>query len=260
MNSPHPNPQPPGTEDGVAPVQRGNFEPATLDRIARQDRDGRIAATHLSRLEGDANLYARLQFASFEGPDWDKFERELVRYGFAVLRAWIATGVIAARVQERAHKRLARPPVELTQQDAEDLAADTIVRALEKFRIGVLGTGKWDPKKGASLKTFWIGFCVLKYPDLYDNWCTDQRHWLAGINEAQQRLPSEVAQYDDPQRRVDLDSTIQAALTSLPETTAKILVLKELGYEHTEIAELLDLTVKSIESRLHRHRKATNAA
>lgn len=249
MNCTDPNPNIEGEDRGGAPVQLDNFEPTALDRVVRRDRDARSAAEHLARLEGDLDLYTRLAFSSFEGPEWDAYERELVRYAFAVLRAWIATGVIRARVAERTHKRLAPPPVEMSQQDAEDLAADTIVRALDKFRLGVLGAGKWDPTKGASLKTYWIGFCVLKYPDLYDVWCTDQRKWIAGINHARIRVLDDAPlSHQDPASQLEMAATISDGLESLPDMTARILALKADGYEHVEIAELLDITVKSIES------------
>ena len=179
-----------------------------------------------------------------------------------MLTAWIATNVIRERVAERARKKLAKPPTALTQHDAEDLAADTIARVLEKFRVDVLGAGTWNPKKGASLKTFWIGYCVLKYPDLYDRWCTQQRHWIQGLELAEHDAdrPPDLC-YQDPARQHDLADVVNEALRSVgSNATAKVLVLQEAGYSHAEIAELLDTTVKAIESRIHRHRKTTNAA
>ena len=128
--------------------------------------------------------------------------------------------------------------------------ADTIARALEKFRVDVLGAGTWNPKKGASLKTFWIGYCVLKYPDLYDRWCTQQRHWIQGLELAEHDAdrPPDLC-YQDPARQHDLADVVNEALRSVgSNATAKVLVLQEAGYSHAEIAELLDTTVKAIES------------
>ena len=41
----------------------------------------------MARIQGDADLHARLAAAGFEGPDWDRFADVLVEYGWAALKA-----------------------------------------------------------------------------------------------------------------------------------------------------------------------------
>ena len=131
----------------------------------------------MSRLRADAELLGRLNTDGFRGPGWGRFVDVLVEYGCAVLTAWTATGAIYGHVARQARIRLEEPPVEITPEDAEDLAAETVADALGRFRDRVLAVGRWDPRRGASLATYWIGYCILRFPDVYRRWLTAQRRW-----------------------------------------------------------------------------------
>ena len=209
----------------------------------------------MSRSLADAALLDKLSVEDFAGPGWDRFVDVLAEYGCAVLTAWTVTGAIDAHILRQARIRLEKPPVEITQEDAEDLAAETVADALGRFRDQVLAVGRWDPRRGASLATFWIGFCLLRFPDVYRRWLTAQSRWNRALQNADgYRTHWLEPSPTDPAQQVVLDEEVAEALASVSvEATRQILQLKAAGYSHEEIAELVGCSVKSIESRLDRH-------
>ena len=227
-----------------------------LDRAA-----GRPAARSMARLQGDADLHARLAAAGFEGSDWDRFADVLVEYGWAVLRAWISSGVINRQVFERTGIWLKQPPSQISLEEGESLSGLVIAEALNRFRDRVLRAERWDHNRGASLSTYWIGYCLLRYPDTYRRWLTEQRHWHLA-NKLVQGDPTDgiASASPDPAGQIELEAELADALSSIQvDMTKQLLQLKAQGYSHIEIAELLDCTTKSIESRLARHWRSVRA-
>ena len=53
----------------------------------------------LRRLQADEDLLLTLQLHQFTGRPWDRFSRELARYGLGVLRAWIRYGTIYGKAK-----------------------------------------------------------------------------------------------------------------------------------------------------------------
>jgi DNA-directed RNA polymerase specialized sigma24 family protein len=218
-----------------------------LDRTQETDR--------LDRLLADAALISRLQWQSFEGPEWEVFATELARYGFAVLRGWLRKGTIFEKVRARGPGGLPPPPSDALDDDAiDELAADTVVIALNKFRK-VLMEHRWDHARGATLKTFFIGQCLWRFSNVYRSWEAREReyrrHHLA--------VPSELL--DRPYDHVEAAALVRMdAATSLraevaDDRTRRVLLLTSLGCKQREIAKELGLTEKAVEAVLYRHRK-----
>ena len=251
------NQQTMGGRSARTSVQLGaGLDSRQLDRAA-----GRRAARSLARFQGDTDLYNRLASAGFRGRDWDKFADVLVEYGLAVLKAWISTAVIERHVWERTGIRLQAPPVQLSSEDAEDLSASTVAGALFRFRNRVLCAGLWTPNGGASLSTYWIGYCILRYPDVYRPWLKEQNRWHSAFQGVQNDLLVGMApEHSDPARQLEVEAEVEEALSSVQvKETQQILKLKAQGYSHIEISELLGCTTKSIESRLDRHWRSIRA-
>lgn len=132
-------------------------------------------ARRMAQLEADVDLVTRLMFGGFTGQDWDKCAERLVGYGLMVITAWVITGRIIQRCHEKGYGPL-EPSSSIRNQDAADeLAGETVAVALKKFRDTVLARGKWDPNKGASLRTFFIGQCLIRFPNIYRHWLTEHR-------------------------------------------------------------------------------------
>jgi hypothetical protein len=151
------------TEHGAVPrpVPRVWLDPHVVD------------AARLDRLLADRDLVERLAAAGYVGREWDYVAAELIKYGYAVLIAWMRSGVIWRRLADKNIAGLpAPPPWEWNEETWNDLAGATLVIAVEKFRDTVLASGRWKPDGGASLKTFFIGQCLFRFPNPYRSWHT----------------------------------------------------------------------------------------
>src|ERR1700754_3960479 len=98
----------------------------------------------IQRLQADEDLLLALQLNDFTGRPWDRFSRELARYGLGVLRAWIHRGTIYGKAKALTGYGLGRVEGWPDPQTVDDLAADTVVAALEYFRDKVLKTHRWQ--------------------------------------------------------------------------------------------------------------------
>lgn len=218
--------------------------------------DDTIEARRLARLEADNDLYWRLAYRGFEGKDWDRFVGVLVGYGQPVLKAWIMTDLIVPRVFEKTRHPIPKRPHDLREPDAEELAVDTIAAGIPVFRTKVLIPAVWNPEKGASLKTYFVGQLLLRYPDVYRRWLTAKKRWDLGMAEA---TLDAIGHRDcvgrDPADRLVTDDTVREALASIrADTTKQVLVLRSMGYPNAAIAEALDISIGAVESRLDRHK------
>jgi DNA-directed RNA polymerase specialized sigma24 family protein len=219
------------------------------------DHDRTQETERLNRLLADAALISRLQWQSFQGPEWNVFATELARYGVAVLRGWLRKGTIFEKMRAGGLGGLPPVPPDALDDDAiNDLAADTVVIALNKFRT-VLMEHRWDHTRGATLKTFFIGQCLWRFSNVYRSWVAREleyrRHHLA--------VPHELL--DRPYDHVEAVALVQMdAATSLradvaDDRTRRVLLLTSLGCKQREIAKELGLTEKAVETILYRHRK-----
>ena len=237
-------------------------ESRVLDQLAATRDAGRLAAegrvrsaVSVARRHADVELHRRLTDENFEGPCWDRFVEVLVEFAFPVLTTWIVSGAIGRHVARNARVLLEAPPSSITQEDAEDLALETIADALGPFRDRVLRANEWDPSRGTTLTTWWVGYCLLRFPDVYRRWHTAQRRWCFSLRAAEQLRSVGLDQASDgPEDQLIVHEELARALASVAsELTQRILQLKAQGYRHREISEMLGCSVKSIESRLARH-------
>src|SRR5437763_1022928 len=88
-----------GASSGRVParVQRVQRGAATVAAVELRDFSDTAESEHLARLEADQELLLRLSLEGFGGRTWEELSRALAEYGFAVMRAWIATGVVRVK-------------------------------------------------------------------------------------------------------------------------------------------------------------------
>lgn len=199
----------------------------------------------VERLAADVELVCELGLHRFEGPRWARFARVLAEYGFGVMRPWVATG----RVFEEA-RRKKRPVVRdvrlrLEPDDVVELANETVGRAIRQFREKVLMRGKWEASRGASLTTYFIGQCVLQFPDVYRGWareqCLQPEGWLPESAPASSSAALEAT--------VDFLRLVERSDELAPEL---LVAAVEMGHSHAEVAQMTGLTLRAVESRIHR--------
>jgi hypothetical protein len=123
-------------------------------------------AERLDRLAADFDLVTTLGLAGFEGDDWDYFEQELARYGIAVMGGWLRTGLIFSRYAARGFGGLPEITRAFEPDEIEELTYETVSKALFHFRRDVLMKHAWDYRRGATLRTFFVGQCLGRFSNI----------------------------------------------------------------------------------------------
>ena len=211
-----------------------------LDRVQRQ------RAEHFDRLAGDIELYNRIKWAQYEGRDYEAFRDALAAYALPVLIAWCRSGRI---FRECAEKGRRVGSCEIDRDVAPDLAADTTVDALARFRDDVLIPHQWDPGRGASLRTYFVGACVLAFPNVFRQW---QRGEGANVlSRAAEHDPDDLLlppPFRDPGFWMDLDHAVR----TVGGPSARLLLGKVQGHTNRELADQRGVSVKTVEARLRK--------
>jgi hypothetical protein len=129
------------------------------------------AADRLRRLAEDQELINSLQWISFDrtSEEWRKLAQALIEYGYSVFVGWAVAGVLYQRAHASDVQGLQHLPegLRLRPNEAHGLAVTLLVERVESFRMKVLATHKWSSRGGASLKTYFVGWCLFGLPGAY---------------------------------------------------------------------------------------------
>ncbi|MFI9417750.1 hypothetical protein [Streptomyces werraensis] len=217
-------------------------------------------------LEQDRHLYAELKRADFHGPRYEVFAGELWRYGIHTLTAWMRTGDI---VRHCLRYSVAFDPSETelavlarTSEVREALAVDSIAAAAPRFVERSLRGGEWDPDKGASMSTYFVGGCVMAFGDVFKAWSRKRRrevHLLASglLNTTDEVFPGQLSLFDDPAETVTSRDTLRRILHEATPEAAAIctLMLRRPELTQRQIGALLGgMSARMVEGQLHRLR------
>ena len=214
------------------------------------------------RHDADAATMEDLSQTGFSGPRYEAFIAQMHRYAWPVLLDRIRTGRIA-----EIHTPIPHPNISTDEQrvlhdssaEREDLALATIARAEPQFKKN-LRAGRWNPRAGRSLKSYFIGACAQAFWPEFRLWrARRRRHRLAiarlsGHHSA--HAHDEFA--DDP----ELQHSRQEAVKLLREKAGKrspelntILEGLQNGLTFAEVGEHLGCTDRAVEGRLYQFRK-----
>jgi DNA-directed RNA polymerase specialized sigma24 family protein len=137
----------------------------------------------------DEEIVRRLAREHFDpkGPTWRILSETLIAYGYSVFKGWLMTGAVyraAASHGSAGIRGLARIPkdLKLREDDAHDLTATLLTTAIARFRR-TLQDGGWRPNGGASLRTFFVGRCLMELPDVYERWRRQQDRWAREVTD-----------------------------------------------------------------------------
>lgn len=202
-------------------------------------------AERLRRLGGDQELLLRLQLNGYTDAVWRPVAEEFARYGMAVMKSWLRRRTIFAQVKTKTGYGLPRAPEEWLdgEHTIDDLATMTVVPALAYFKTNVLMQNRWDPSRGASLRTFFIGQCLYQFCNPYRAWYQEEqeRRALADLvdNDDLDYLHGSVHGVEE---QVVLQSEVKDALRAVGTALARrAFILRSAGYTYREIAIRLGL-------------------
>ncbi|MEW1583459.1 hypothetical protein ACFCXC_35530 [Streptomyces microflavus] len=213
----------------------------------------------IDRRLADGHIVTMLRQDGFEGPRYDRFVEELVRYGISVLRGWMHSGYIFKLVAQRG---FGLSPHELDLEDLatdsdlrEELASMTVARALPRFRQQALVDSGWNTEGGASITTYFMGACVYDFPNEF------RRHRAAEARH-HRALRREKELYQPRVSTVSLAQEIVGNIGVLDELqeiddprVQAVVALTLDGYSQEEIRELVDITtIRAVEGLLYRWR------
>ena len=203
-----------------------------------------------------------LAAAGFCGLAFDIFVIELAAYGIDALMAWMRTGEIARQCSTQGRPLAGGLPGQWSRDDRLEIAVETTGRALKHFIGEVLKPRRWDPGRGASLKTFFVGSCVLQFPNVYDVWRTDQRAWSTveviepGTEDAYALAPHGGGWSDptaeDVIRRLLTQETLDTITDPRTRTAAEMVMD---GHPFASAGAAVGLSAAAVEGRLYRLRR-----
>ncbi len=246
------------TQSGAgAAAQQGQPDLVQLRAVSEADLaafENTKEAERLRRLEGDRDMVLQLGLNGYQGPSWKQFSEALVAYAFQVLRAWARSGLIFLKCAE---KRVGLPCPEGAEErlrdDAPGVAAEAIAKAIPVFRDKVLIKGRWDPTKGASLKTFFVGQCLFQFANVYRSWLVEQDFPEVSLDT----LRAQVVNLERKLGTDELAELLRRASTLVEKSAEHMRVLKAMGFDHAEIAEIVgtEPSARAVEGKLYRERQ-----
>jgi hypothetical protein len=226
-------------------------------------------ARKLQRL-ADHEIILTLELQGFDTStaEWRAFAAALAEYGYGVFMGWLHTGsvyiVVANHNQGRGVLGLNKLPegLRLVGDDAHVVATELVIASIARFRSETLMNSdparRWSVTGGASLKSYFVGRCLMELPDIYARWDHDQRRRRRQLASPDQIFTGRL--HDPAQAGVDA-VVIEEAFRGQDSQHRAMIELFAGGYSYLEIAELLTAaghptTVAEVRTNLHRLRVA----
>jgi DNA-directed RNA polymerase specialized sigma24 family protein len=216
-------------------------------------------AEHLERLEDDQEIVARLRREGFVGPVWNKLSRALVEYAYPCVRGWVVSGQIIKVCQDKRIPLRRGILGQMENEDAEELTQAIVAEGILKFQK-LLCEDRWSPSRGASLTTYFVGQCVICFPNQYRAWLSSKRPpWWEPLPESDDQDFRRDCMPDptDPARAAENKIHLQEVAKHIDPLTLHAIVLQDMGFRVAEIADELNKTPKAIEMLLYHHRRRT---
>lgn len=213
-------------------------------------------AARIDRLAADFDLVTTLGLQNFEGEDWDVFEEELAKYGLAVIGGWIRRGAIFGKYFERGFGGLAEPFRDFTDDEVEELALETVSKGLYHFKRDVLMKQRWDYRKGATLRTFFVGQCLSRFANVYRHWRTnEQNNWYLATDDDELLAALGPTSEGTASRAVDRVYAERALATVKDKRVEMAMRLTAADRSQADIARILGVTEKAVERMLANERR-----
>jgi DNA-directed RNA polymerase specialized sigma24 family protein len=208
-------------------------------------------AANLARLHSDRELLEQVKAADFTGPEYQQLHDDLWMHAWKVLRTLVRTGRILDIDIGFPHSVPNREEWDLLHGSAEvrdGLVIEAIASAVQPYMTRLRNEG-WNPEKGASLRTHFIGFACRHFWHAFTRWAKKRRRDLAMLTDLQKLYrPSDSA--EDPALRISQRAALRRILRSASTEQKAMAALLLRGMTHVEVAEALNMTTRQVEARM----------
>lgn len=212
-------------------------------------------ADTVDRMAGDVDLNLNLALAGYEGRLWDYFANELAKYGYAVIASWIRRKIIFERCRTKGFGGLPTSDRPFTEDEVAELTNETVTKALFHFRRDVLMKRKWDPRRGATLRTYFIGQCLIRFPNIYRRWWAGENRNRALLTEDDDLLSVYRGSASGPEARVVAGVTAEEALSTVKNPRVReAMRLRGEDWTQADIADYFEVTEKAVERMIANER------
>jgi hypothetical protein len=212
----------------------------------------------------DAVLVEELRAAGFSGLTYDRMEERLAAYAIDVLDGMFRKRTIYRAVAARAF------PLQPTHEEAlllctseadrMELVLDATADGLVLFRRKGLEGGEWSPELGASLRTYFVGACLMCLPNVFRRWQRSRSHLRAVV-----ALPVETLETVAPTERIPgqpdtadrVADRLQAEeeLERMPPQIREAMVRMALyGESVADVAAVIGMSPRALEGRILRYK------
>jgi hypothetical protein len=229
----------------------------------------------------EARILEIFRNEQFTGPRFErlfgKMAHRLIGYAFPIMRHWIGSGHIfdeCLKFRRPIIKQARAAASEWSLEQQEAFAIDSII-GTDSMPGGIgffldygLRRGNWDPRKGASSGTYFVGACACCFAQFCNKWWKDEV-----LAEAVLSSPADTDDEGDelllriadttfnPAEKAVLQDSAARALAQVKDPKIQEVLLRRsyLGETQAEAAAEVELTPKAVERRLHTHRKNMRA-
>lgn len=255
-------------------VQPNNREPELLGEL--REFEDEESARRLQRIV-EEEIVGDLQWQGFDTttPEWREFASALAEYGYSVFMGWLVSGTVYRMAAQHAGGRgvfgLEKIPegLRLFGDEARAVAAELMIRSIKAFRSKTLMNPKpekrWRADGGSSIKSFFVGRCLMEFPDVYQQWARqEQRFGVEGARYAALEKEERGGDQVDPEWAGVASTELQAMRDENDAATMVMFELQVAGYTYAEIADMLSTvgkptTTAQVRTRISRVRSAARS-
>lgn len=219
-------------EDSVALSPAVGRFVATVDALVDERLTGDEVEARLEwvRRDAECSTPAGAEWG-LENPNWRGFARELAQYGYDTVQTWLRIVLVWIRAVSAIGGQWA----DLTEDDIDELAQDTVARAINSFRDEARRCGRWPSDDTIELRTTFLAQCVRQLPHAYRSRLLKTGRLPVDRLEELAGNPVEVL----------VVRALRHCMTDWRDHTAHL--LRSWGYTGQENDEIIDMTMSGLD-------------
>jgi DNA-binding CsgD family transcriptional regulator len=161
-----------------------------------------------TRLDADRRRAETLRALGQDHERFIEYAINLRDYGISTLIKQWRAGELRRIVYDKTGITLQPRPLSWLDHDVNSIIVEAVIRSVEPFMQSAILQGGWQPERGTSIKTYFIGKCYLTFATDY------RREYSAEINA------SKALQRKKPDLELDVIRYISYTIDRDPEQTA----------------------------------------